>query len=217
MKGIVFILILTLLFGAGSFVFTKYFVSPTYTTSIKFYASGTENKTQLLNYYQSAAPQYVEFLNGAAFSEMVAQDLQTETGLVVTSAQVQKSVAVSDIIEDTSSFYVVVTTESAEMTYYIASSFARKAPERVASIEGADALQILEAPKMPTVASGPNLTKNLLIGFFLGFLVAVSIVILKELLDTRIKTADEITATFGLPVFGVVPDFSVSDKKGVQR
>jgi capsular polysaccharide biosynthesis protein len=112
---------------------------------------------------------------------------------------------------------VVVTTESAEMTYYIASSFARKAPERVASIEGADALQILEAPKMPTVASGPNLTKNLLIGFFLGFLVAVSIVILKELLDTRIKTADEITATFGLPVFGVVPDFSVSDKKGVQR
>ena len=46
--------------------------------------------------------------------------------------------------------------------------------------------------------------------------LSVFLVIMKELLDNNIKTSEEITELFGLPVLGVVPDFSNQEKEGQQ-
>ena len=42
-------------------------------------------------------------------------------------------------------------------------------------------------------------------GFLLGFILAAAIVILKELLNTTLKTEADVTSTLGIPLLGVIP------------
>ena len=215
-KGIAFILIFTILFGVGAFVYTKYFVPSTYQASVKFYAGGTvENKSQYMaDYYRSVAPQYIEFLNVNEFYEMVANDLLEDTGISLTPAQISASFTFSTIVTDTSSFYVTVETQDPSLTYNIAMSLAEMAPKRVESFENVGSLEVLSHPIMPTAPSGPNIARNTLVGLLLGFLLSTALVVIRELSDNRLRSPEEITESFGIPLFGIVPDFNLGDKKG---
>ncbi len=217
MKSIVFVLVITLVFCSGAFVLTKYFMQPTYTTSVKFYASGSENSLQALQSAQSVAPQYIEFLNVNEFYESVSQDLKADVGVELSPKEIAATVGFSAVIQETSSFFVSVSTADANLSYNIALSIAEMAPLQIQNFQNVGALEVLSNPVMPTAPSSPNVLTNTFIGLFLGFVLASAIVVLREVLDNRIKTADEITALFGLPVFGVVPDFSAGEKKGAQK
>ena len=62
-----------------------------------------------------------------------------------------------------------------------------------------------------------SILKMAVVGVVLGFVFASLLVVLKELLDNSIKSPDEITQLFGIPVFGSVPDFSGDEKKGENK
>lgn len=219
-KGFLFVLIVSILFGTGFFVYTKYFVQPTYRAQVKFYASGTledlsgTQSVYLADYYRDVAPQYVEFLNVNEFYEMVAKKLQEEGHATLTPKEVSSCVKISNIIEDTSSFYVVVETGNPALTYNVAMAVAELAPKQIENFENVGILEVLSNPVMPSAPSGPNVMRNAILGFLFGALLSAFLVVLKELTDNRIKTPDEITELFGLPIFGIVPDFNGGDKKG---
>ena len=216
MKGIALILVLSVVFGVGAFVYTKYFVAPSYVSNVKFYASGSpENKGQLLaEYYQTVAPQYIEFLNVNEFYEMVAQELEEKEGIFATPKEIASTIRFSAIIQDTSSFFVEVETSDPTLSYNIAMCVAELAPQQIQNFENVGALEVLSNPAIPVAPSGPSLLRNTLLGVIVGFLLGAGIVVLKELMDNRIKDPDEITELFGLPVFGIVPDFNSNKKKG---
>lgn len=216
MKGIVFILVLTILFGTGAFFYTKYFIAPTYTAHVKFYASSTENSSySTLN--QSVASQFVEFLNINEFYELISKDLaeDTENRVNLSPKEIASCLSFSAVIEETSSFFVEVTTTDPAVTHNIALSVAEMGPKQIANYDNVGTLSVISNPVMPTAPSGPNSLKNTLVGLVFGFVLSVAIVVLRELTDNRIRSAEELTELFGLPLFGVVPDFSSGEKKGV--
>ncbi|MGN1202563.1 MAG: hypothetical protein ACI4RF_04655, partial [Eubacterium sp.] len=49
--------------------------------------------------------------------------------------------------------------------------------------------------------------KKCLIGFAAGAVLAAAYIILRELLDVRIKGSDELSARYGIPVLGTIPEF----------
>jgi len=219
-KGLAFILILAILFGAGAFVYTKYFVQPTYVSQVKFYASGAgENKSDyaMANYYRDVVPQYVEFLNVNEFYEMVAKDLKEKVDASLTPANVADYIDFSSIVEDTSSFFVVVKTQDPALSYNIAMSVSEMAPKQIQNFENVGALQVLSHPTMPSSPSGPSVLRNSVIGFLAGLILAAALVVIREITDNRIRTPEEITEFFGFPIFGVVPDFESGEKKGGRR
>ena len=69
---------------------------------------------------------------------------------------------------------------------------------------------------MPTAPSGPNIVRNTFVGLVFGFILAAAIVVVREITDNRIRSAEELSELFNLPLFGIVPDFSNSEKKGVK-
>lgn len=212
MKGIAFILVFTILFGVGSFFYSKYFVDPKYATSVKFYASGIEAATP--TWGQSVAPQYVEFLNVHEFYEMVSKDLLTTMDAEISPKEIASLLSFSAVVEETSSFFVKVTAKDPDVAYQVALSVAKMGPERVSGFSDVGALEVIENPTMPTSPLGAGAAKSAVLGAVVGFVLSAAIVILKELLDNRIKGPDEITELFKIPVFGVVPDFSETGKKG---
>lgn len=212
-RSIVFILVVTLLFGAGAFLYTKYFIVPTYTAHVKFYAAAAEsNPYSSMN--EAVAPQFVEFLNINEFNELVSKDLAEDTGMNLSPKDIASSLSFSSVIEDTSSFFVVVTTTDPTLTYSIALSVAEMGPKQLANYENVGTLALLSNPVMPTAPSGPNTVRNTFVGLIFGFILAAAIVILRELTDNRIRSAEELTELFDLPLFGIVPDFSSNEKKG---
>ena len=212
-KGIVFILVFTILFGAVAFCYTKYFVEPTYTAQVKFYANADETNAYT-SLSESVAPQFVEFLNVNEFYELVSKDLAEETGVELSPREIGSTLAFSSVIEETSSFFVGITTTDPTLTYSIALSVAKMGPSQIANYENAGTLSVLSNPVMPTAPSGPNIVRNTFVGLVFGFILAAAIVILREITDNRIRSAEELSELFNLPLFGIVPDFSNSEKKG---
>ncbi len=213
-KGIAFILVIAILFGAGSFFYNKYFVNPEYATSVKFYASGIESVPTL---GQSVAPQYVEFLNVHEFYEMVSKDLLTNANMEISPNEIASLLSFSAVVEETSSFFVTVTAPDPDKAYQVALSVAKMGAERVSSFSDVGALEVIENPTMPTAPVGAGAAKSAVLGAIVGFILAAAIVVLKEIFDNRIKGPDEITELFKIPVFGIVPDFSETGKKGEKK
>ncbi len=213
-KSIVFVLVIAIAFGVGGFVYNSYFVEPTYVATVKFYASGNDNSPLLGN---SVAPQYVEFLNVNEFYEMVSKDLFADTGIDMTPREISRMLSFSSVVEETSSFFVTVKFSDPSLAYNVALSIAEKAPEQVNGFSEVGALEVIENPTLPTAPTSPGSLKIAILGFVLGFVFAAFLVVLKELLDNSLKTPEEITELFGIPVFGSVPDFSMGDKKGENK
>lgn len=213
-KSIVFVLVISIAFGVGAFVYNSYFVEPTYIAGVKFYASGIESSPMLGN---SVAPQYVEFLNVNEFNEMVSKDLLADTGMDLTPKEISGMLSFSSVVEETSSFFVTVKASDPNLAYNVALSVAEKAPQQVGGFSDVGVLEVIENPTLPTVPSGAGSLKYAMIGVILGFMFASFLVVMKELFDNSIKSPDEITQLFGIPVFGSVPDFSANDKKGASK
>ena len=211
----VFIVVVAIIFGIGGYVYAQSFVDPSYVASVKFYANGEGTLENNPEFGVAVAPQYAEFLKGFVFQDMVSKELLDETGIDLTPAQISSMVDFTSIVEETSTFSVTVTAADPDLAYNVARAVAEKAPDRVKEIVGEKGkLQVLENPKLPTAPAGAGPLQTAIIGLVLGFVLASAAVVVKELLDNRIKSPDEITQLFGIPVFGTVPDFSGNNKKG---
>jgi capsular polysaccharide biosynthesis protein len=87
------------------------------------------------------------------------------------------------------------------------------APDEIANFLEGSSTKIIDYAKVPSYPSSPNLKQNCLLGALAGILIAVIYVTLRVLLDVRIKTDEDLTAMFDVPVLGQIPDFNVVQKK----
>ena len=213
-KSIVFVVAVSILFGIGGYVYTQSFVDPAYVASVKFYANGEGSLENNPEFGVAVAPQYAEFLKGPVFHDMVSKELNKKK-IHLTPGQISAMIDFTSIVEETSTFSVTVTSSDPDLAYNVALAVAEKAPARVKDIvDEKGKLQVLENPKLPTAPSGASALKVAIVALVLGFVFAAVVVVVKEMVDNRIKSPDEITQLFGIPVFGTVPDFSGSNKKG---
>ena len=65
----------------------------------------------------------------------------------------------------------------------------------------------LRQAKVPSAPYAPSNTKNMLIGAAIGLIASCLISILIELIDTTIKSEDDIQDIYGIPIFAEIPDF----------
>ena len=59
---------------------------------------------------------------------------------------------------------------------------------------------------MPEAPSSPKVMKNTAIGAMLGFILGIGIALIMEISNTRVKTSEEVTEAFDIPVLGLIPD-----------
>jgi tyrosine-protein kinase Etk/Wzc len=91
--------------------------------------------------------------------------------------------------------------------------FSRKLEEaRVQESGVVSDLKILDYPQMPLSPANPKRThREILFGLLLGLVAGLGVAFVREVLDTSVKTEDDVRDKAGLPVFAVVP--FVKDRK----
>jgi polysaccharide biosynthesis transport protein len=74
-------------------------------------------------------------------------------------------------------------------------------------------VKVMDKVKVPEFPVAPNKARNLIIGFMLGIMASVGLILFIEFMDSTIKTEEEAEAYLELPVLGVIP----KEKEGVDK
>lgn len=191
-------IICALLIGVYSFLF----MPDTYTATTSMYV--------LTNQEESAG----NLSTDLSASQMVANDVTT----LLKSNRVQKATADDLGLKNLKDFEIEVT--SATTSRVIELSVTGTDPELVAKVANAiadnvssisrdvmkvEAVNIIDPALAPVAPSGPSRPLYVAVALMGGLFLAVAIVVLADMLNMKVRTADEVEELLGIPVIGRIP------------
>ncbi len=198
-----------------AFSFTEIFIAPTYQSGGLLYVSNTQLKSQqaeISAQQQQAAYNlvvtYSEILKSETFTTIVAEDL----GGAVTPAEVENMVTY-EAVGETELMQVSVISTDPTIAYEVARSVIANAPGFLTGIAGGEVTEIDNA-KEPTAPIGPSTMKNTAIGVLGGLVIGVMLAVLLHILDTRVRSGEELAEKYGIPVLGEIPGWDTLMKGG---
>lgn len=196
-------IILTALVCAVVFLFyTIRFIPATYNATSKLYVIGKRNAAinvsdlQLSNYL---AKDYIEVFKTWNIHETVLSRLN----LNYSYKKVRDMISITNPI-DTRILYITATSTDPQEASDLANMYAEVASEFIAQKMDTIEPSLFEEALVPSAPSSPNKTKNTMMGFILGALLATMFIVIRYLLDDYIKTTEDISRYFGLPTLGIV-------------
>ncbi|MCL2807821.1 MAG: Wzz/FepE/Etk N-terminal domain-containing protein [Coriobacteriia bacterium] len=98
-----------------------------------------------------------------------------------------------------------VTGSSAQSVAIIANELARTTDRVAKEIMDVRSVNVIDEALEPKSPSGPPRLMYTMVAFFVGIAAAIALVILKDLLNTRVRDISEIEELLGAPVIGQMP------------
>lgn len=178
------VIVLAAVLCAGlAFGYTEFFVTPTYQADATLIINGGSSLTTtyqeiLAGQYQSKDYPYI--LNANLTLEEIASRLNeydfAENGgepYRHYTASVLSGMISTEAIEDSRIFRVIVTSQYPEETRIIANTVVEVFPARVESLIRGGSVGIVDLAITPTSPSSPSYSRNLVLGFAIGFVFGV--------------------------------------------
>ena len=88
------------------------------------------------------------------------------------------------------------------------SSIVNNAPGEIARVLGGGSTKITEFPEEATKSEPMNTARNAVIGLVAGAAIAMVIIFLVNMFDTRVKSKDELVEKYGFPILGEIPNLN---------
>ena len=205
------ICLIVFLFGVSAFLLSKLVITPQYTTGVTMYVNNNKDGVSgNLNINDITASEklvtaYANIIRSNAVLNVVAE----ETELGYTSDQLRAMI--STPVDETQILTIVVKNQFPEHAQIIANAVADIAPGKITEVVEGSSMKVIDYATCPLAPSSPNVLMNTFIGLFLGVIVSIGIILIMEMLDTRIKSEKEIESLIGIPVIGVIPEILLEE------
>ena len=208
----ILILLVTVLFTAVSLAYSIFLVTPQYSSTTKVYVVNQKKDdkaitTQDVQLGSLLIKDYKEII----LSNKVMEDSAEKSGLGITAKQLAGKVSV-DAPKDTRIISITVRDKDPQVASQLANTVKEVSADQIKEVTKIDDVTTLEEAKAATAPSSPNIPKNAILATALGFIIAVAGVVLFELLDDRIKRAEDIEDGMGLVLLEVGPDTKTGKK-----
>ena len=105
---------------------------------------------------------------------------------------------------------VQVTGRDPEKAALIANKLATEIGETAVRVMGIEAVNIVNEAQVPDLPSGPRRALYTLVALLAGLFLAIAIVVVRDMVDTRIRSAEDVEELLGISVIGRFP----LEKKG---
>lgn len=175
----------------------------TYTAQTSMYILANSNaESQSANYTDLTA------------SQLLANDVAT----LLQSDRVEADAASSLGLTDLSDYKVSVTSETTTRVISlvvtgpdpqgvadVANEMASQVSVVAQDVQMADSINVIDEAVAPTSPSGPNRMLYIAVAFLAGLFLAIAIVVLMDMLNTRIRSAEDAEELLGVPVVGRIP------------
>lgn len=211
------ILIFAIVGSLVAFSVSSFLMTPMYTSSAKVYVSGSTKAADAgvnindITVSQRLVGTYVEILSGNSFLEDIAQAYNSErsAGASAVSAAYIKSNLEMASANETEILEIKYSDTQPEIAQEVLEVLLDNAQKEITRVIDGCRLSVVDYADLPVSASSPNIRQNTFIGLFLGIVLGVAVIFLRELFDTRIKDDDDIKNRYGVAVLGIIPNLDV--------
>lgn len=197
------IVCLALICAVAAGAYTSYFMTPMYqATSTIYVVSRSDSAINMadLQFGSALTSDYIKVFKMWEVHEEVISNLD----LPYSYGQMRSMLSVVNE-SGTRMLDITFTSPSAEEAATVANEYAKVASQYIADTMATNKPSIMSVALVPSNPVSPNRTKNIMMGFILGALLACGIVVLQTLLDDKYKTAEDIRRYTGLATLAVVP------------
>lgn len=216
-------LILFIVFGLiGAFLAktcTNYFIDDVYESTTSIMVITKEDKSRNVNAANSAlanlqfgtslTQDYIEVILSRSVLEGVIDNLKLKD---LDYDKFLKKVKVSNT-ENTRILKITVQDTDPERAKEIADEIAKVGSKYIKKLLDVNAPRVIDKANTPKKPISPNVRVNMLIGFAIGFVLLMMIVVIKELADDTFKTEEEIEKYLNVPTLAIIPKKAVSKKE----
>ena len=203
----ILIVLVTLLFTAVSLAVSIFVITPKYSSTTKVYVVNQtkDEKRAITAQDVQLGSLLVKDYKEIILSNKVMEDSAEKSGLGLTAKELAKKVSV-EAPKDTRIISITVQDKDPQVASDLANTVKEISADQIKEVTKIDDVTTLEEAKAATSPSSPIIPRNAILATVLGFILAVAGVVLFELLDDRVKRAEDIEETMGLVLLGVVPD-----------
>lgn len=203
------IILLTLIFMVIGIIYTVGFTTPMYSSSTTLVLASSGNTETNTNTTITSTDITINSKLVATYSELVKsknvlRQVISNLGIHVNEDTLRNNVAVNSV-KNTELIEITVKSENPTYAAQIANEIAKVFTEKVKEIYNINNVQVVDEAEVSTVPSNINHTKDVVIFAFIGLVVAIAYVLIANMLDTTIKTAEDIEKGFGIPVLVSIP------------
>ena len=216
------ILLIIGIFMAIGVIYTMGFVTPVYTSSTTLLlakADSSADKTDTITTTDiNLNSKLVSTYSTLVQSKSVLRQVISNLGIDLDEEELKKNITVSQE-KDTEIIRLSVTNENAATAEKLANETAKVFMQRVADIYKINNVQIVDQAEVSATPSNINHTKDVIIFAFIGVVISAMYVIISNMLDTTIKSAEEVEKNFKVPVLASIPlyNFEPVKRKGGKR
>ena len=205
------IALVAVLFAGAVFGYTSFLKDDTYTSSSTFYVYADKNGANTTTSDIQAAEKMVQVYNitikGDTFLTTVAKELPQYE---LTPARIRSAMSIVQV-DDAPFFNIVITSADAELSYALADKISNLVASEVPSlIDGALLATCVDRPVPAYAANSKNLTRNTVIAFLTGAVVAALAVWVFSMFDVVIRSPKKIEDSIDIPVLGVIPRHEIN-------
>lgn len=206
MRRLWILIIIALLFGYVAYEYTDRYITPIYSATISMYIQNANNyKGNItsgdLNSSQALAGTISVLLKSNRVMEKVAQSI---SDIQISPGQLASMVSTS-VVESTGILNITVRSENPYIAQKAVNAIGEVAPGELMAFLDAGKIELLDHANLPLFPSYPNVKQNILFAAIIGFVLSALAVMLIDLLDTRIKSEDDIKQITDIYLIGVIP------------
>lgn len=208
-KRKILIALVAIVAGALAFAYSAFIVKPEFTSTTRIYVVNRNqgDKPGLTNQDLQAGSYLVKDYREIILSQDVLEKVTSNLKLDLSPKDLASKVKVT-VPVDTRIVSISVNDRVPEEASRIANSLREVAAEKIISITRVSDVTTLEEARPATALSSPNIRRNTIIGLLGGTVFTVIVVLIVELVDTRVKRPEDIEDVMQIALLGVVPNLN---------
>ena len=223
------IVLLGVVFAGAFGVYSKFLKDDTYTSTAKFIMVKVPTKynEEVTNVAQNTGINANEISAMQSLIQMAEQVMKTDDFLMTVKEELVKrdsdyseltvgnlrSMLSISLDGEGTVFDLKCVSLSSKLSFDITEIVFSTLPDVIKEVFSSYAIMItdIQTPREAEHANPKNATRNAVIGFMAGALLAMVVVFIVSKLDIAIRNREKIEANFNIPVIGVIPYYDVNE------
>lgn len=201
------ILALTIVAAVIAFAVSSFLIKPTYQAGTQILVTPQKQENSVIDASQvQSSVTLVNTYRVVIKSPAILEKVQAEVENAPTSIATLNEMITVESEQNSQVINVSVQSTDAALASNVANSVANVFSDDITELMDVNNVKVLSVSGIPTSPISPNIILNTAIAAVVGFLLGVGLAFLREVLDRRIRTEDQVQQILDLPVLGSIPD-----------
>lgn len=205
-KNMKLLIILPIICLLISTIVTFFFLDSKYQASTQVLVNQKESDSQMMAQEVQSNLQLVNTYSEIVKSPRIIDKVSKELDRAYSTSELSNMITVSNQAES-QLLNIAVESKSGNDSEKIANTVAQVFSEEVPDIMSVDNVSILSEADNTIKQVAPKTMINLVLGIVIGLIIALLVIFIKELLDKRIKSEEDVANELDIPVLGLIQKF----------